>query len=110
LGDFVLDREDVPELAVEALRPAMEAARDLDQLYRDAQAIAGLAHTALDDRAHTQLVTHVRKIHPGPAEAERGTARGDAQPLDVAQGVDELLSEAFAKIVLVAPRTHVGEG
>src|SRR5262249_9801002 len=55
LGDLVLDREDVADLAVEALGPAVVAAARLDELHRHAQAITHLADAALEERRDPQL-------------------------------------------------------
>ena len=47
-GDFVLDREDVLSIAIEAFRPELMAARHLGQLRRDAQAAARCSHAAFE--------------------------------------------------------------
>jgi hypothetical protein len=109
LGDLVLDGEDIFELAVVALRPALIAVLDVDQLHVDPEAIAGLAHAALENRGDTQAPSHGADVHSRPTELERRAAGGDAEPIDVGQRVDQLLGEAVTEIVLVAGRAQVGK-
>ena len=48
LGDLVLQREDVVEVAVVALGPDVAAGRAVDELRGDAHAVAGFAHAAFE--------------------------------------------------------------
>src|SRR3954447_23373759 len=56
LGDLVLHREDVDELAVVALGPEMAAGRGVVELRGDSHAIVRLAYAALDDVAHAEFL------------------------------------------------------
>jgi hypothetical protein len=47
LGDFVLQFEEVGQLAVVALGPEMPARRGVDELRRHAKLVPGSPHTAL---------------------------------------------------------------
>jgi hypothetical protein len=58
VGNLVLQREDIGELAVEADAQELLTPRRLDQLGRDADAAARLAHAALEHIAHVQLAAH----------------------------------------------------
>ena len=53
--DFVLDREDVGQVAVVALGPEMPAVAGIDELRGDAHAVAGAADRAFEHRAHAKL-------------------------------------------------------
>src|SRR5262249_56403206 len=55
LHHLVLGREDVGEIAIEPLGPQMPAAAGIDELRRDAHAIAGLADAALEHEAHAEI-------------------------------------------------------
>ena len=61
-GHFVLDGEDVIELAVVALGPDVRVGFGVDQLHGDADAIARLAHAALDDILHLELARDLAHI------------------------------------------------
>ncbi len=61
--DLVLQREDVLEVAVVALGPDVPVALGIDQLHRDAHAVAGAAHAALDDELHAELLGLLPYVH-----------------------------------------------
>src|SRR5713226_4081431 len=64
-GDPILQLEDVVKRAVVALSPDMRAGRRVDELTRNADAVAGLAHAALDQVAHAKLASdflHVERL------------------------------------------------
>ncbi len=107
LRDLVLDGEDVAERAVEALRPPVVAGRDLDELDGHPQPVSRLADAALEQRAHAEVTAHGADVGPRPAELEGRGPGGHAEPLDLGEGVDQLLREALAKVVLVPPGAHV---
>src|SRR3954454_1527933 len=62
LGDLVLHRENVSEIAVIALSPDMLAGFGLDQLRGDADAVAGFAQAAFEHVAHTQFAPDLLHI------------------------------------------------
>jgi hypothetical protein len=77
LGDLVLQREDVGEIAVVALGPDVLAGLALDQLSANANAITGFAQAAFEDiegaigpslgiAAGFHPPPHLVSIHPGP--------------------------------------------
>ena len=55
LGDLILDGEHVRHLAVVALRPEVIAVGRAYELRRDADPVAGLAHTPFQDVLHIEL-------------------------------------------------------
>ena len=57
---LVLDPEDIGQLAVEGIRPEVIAVGGVDQLCGDADPVAGLADTSLQQR------THVQRVADGP--------------------------------------------
>src|SRR5689334_13186838 len=56
--NLILNREHVFHLAIISLRPQLEACRDIDELRRDAQAIACLAHASFENSVHFELSTN----------------------------------------------------
>src|SRR5215469_5063262 len=62
LADFVLHHEDVGEIAIVALRPDVLAGLGLDQLRRDADAVARFAETAFQDITHPQFAPDLLHI------------------------------------------------
>ena len=62
LGDFVLHREHIGGRALEFLRPLVITGGGVDELHRDAQAIAGLAHAAFEHAADAQLRADLAQV------------------------------------------------
>ena len=52
-GDFVLDREDILDLAIEPFRPKMITVPCIDQLDSNAEAVSGFADAAFEERLDT---------------------------------------------------------
>ncbi len=73
--DIVLHRKDVVEFTVIAFRPNMVAALRIDQLSGDPDSIARLAHTAFQDKAHTELPANLSHID-GLALLDEGRIAG----------------------------------
>ena len=79
LGDLVLQREDVVQVAVVALGPEVVVARRLDQLGGDADAPARAPHAALEHVADLQLPRDLRQVDVLALERECGVARDDGE-------------------------------
>ena len=110
LRNLVLQREDVVEVAVVALRPQVAAGRAVDQLRGDAHALAGLAHAALEHVADPELPRELPDVDVLALERERRVARGDRERGDLAEVGDDVFADAVAEILLLRLAAHVGEG
>src|SRR5229473_3622747 len=77
-GDFVLDRENVVELAIETARPTVEAGSDLDELNGDAQTVVGFANAALEQSAYTEMTADCTNVSAGRPKLKGSGARGHA--------------------------------
>lgn len=75
----VLQVEDVFQGPVEVISPKMRAAMAVDQLPGDAQAIADLAHAALQHVAHTELAAHLLDVERIALVGKRAGARDHEQ-------------------------------
>ena len=65
VGDFVLQLENIGELAVVSLGPQMIAERRVDELPGHANAVRRFAHASFENVAHAQLpgdLTHVDRL------------------------------------------------
>jgi hypothetical protein len=109
-GNFVLDGEDVVQLAVEAFRPQLETTLRVDELRRDSHLLAVFADAAFDhvrdsqplrDRAHVRRVVLERKCRAARHDLQAGCAR---------EAVDEFLSEPVTEILVGGIAADVGEG
>ena len=82
-GNLVLNRKDVRELAIETLGPELIAVLGVDELRRDAHAVARLSNAALESRSDPQppadlgdleiLCPEKRKPMCGKSRASPGT-------------------------------------
>ena len=108
--NLVLNREHVVQVAVVALGPELVAVAHVGQLHRDAQAVAGLAHRAFENRRHVEALADLGDLDRLALVLERGNARGDAHAVERAQIGDELVGDPVAEVLLVPARAHVGEG
>ena len=107
--DLALQREDVGELALVAVRPQGPVARGIDQLRGDAHAPAGEQGRALDHRVHAQLARDLRQRPIAALEAHGRCARDHAQRSDLRQVGDERIGHAVHEELLARIPGAVGE-
>ena len=78
-GDLVLQREDVLDAAIVAIRPPVITGSAVDQLSGNTQAAARLPHAAFEQIADVQLARHLLQME-GPAfESEHGVPGNDGE-------------------------------
>ncbi len=87
----------------------MIAVLDFDELCRDAQMIARLAHATLEYRLDAQLSTDLPDINGARVKAKRGGSGGNINLSYSRQGIENLLCDSFAKVALVFIGTHIRE-
>jgi hypothetical protein len=107
--NFILQREDVVQVAIVALGPQMAVGRALDQLCRDAHAVARFAHAALENMRDIELAGDLSDIDSLRLERERRVARDDGERGHLAQIGDDVLGDAVAEIFLLRIAAHVDE-
>ena len=61
-SDLILDREDVFQLSVVALGPAVRAGGGIDELRRDADTVAGATDAAFEDVANAELAADLSDV------------------------------------------------
>ena len=108
-GHLVLDREDVLELAVVALGPDVPVGLGIDQLHRDAHAVARLAHAALDHVLHAELRRHLLDPDRAVLVHEGRVARDHEQVAKARERGDDVLGQAVGEELLLGIAAHVDE-
>ncbi len=108
--DFLLDGENVLELAVELTRPEMVPVRYVHQLARHPDPAADFSYAAFHHRLDTQFAADCPHVLAFPFERERRRPRGDPEPVDLGERVDDLLRHAVAEIVLILLGAEIDEG
>ena len=73
-GDFLLNREDILEFAIERSRPELNSIGGVHQFGYDPHPVALFAHRAIQKRAHTQLLTNRSRFFFSVFEPERRAA------------------------------------
>ena len=100
-GDLVLHREHVGQLAIVALRPQVAAVGGVDQLRRDPDPIAGLAHAAFEHVRDAERLRDPPDVDVLALERERGGARDHLQVGHLRQRVDDLFRQPVAEVILL---------
>jgi hypothetical protein len=109
LGHLVLHREDVLEVAVEAVGPDVAAALGVDELHVDAHLHAGTAHAAFEHVAHAELAAHLLDVDALLLVRERRVARDHEQARDLGNVGDDVFGDAVGEVLLLGVAAHVGE-
>ncbi len=87
----------------------MGTARGLDQLARDANPVAGLAHAAFEHVAHTQLAADLLHVDRFSLVGEARIARDDKQQWQPRDCRCDVLDDAVSEILLLGVAAHVLE-
>src|SRR4029077_4887505 len=94
LGDLVLHGEHVGKVAVISLRPDLGSGGGVVELRGGAHAVAYLAHAALDDITGAEFLAHLLQGNGFSLVDERGVARDDEEPAQLAERGDDVLADA----------------
>src|SRR6185503_15137362 len=109
LGNLILYREDIGNVAVVLLGPEVAAGVDIVELGRDAQPGTGFAHATLEHVANTEFVRDV--LHKDrPALVDEGRVpRDHEEPAQLRQRGNDVLADPVGEIFLLGIAAHVGE-
>jgi hypothetical protein len=97
MSQLFLQAERVLHLAVERLRPEVEAVRGTDQLGSHTKAVPPAAQAALDQLLDTESSPKLASIEVHVLEIGRGRARDDAQLRSLAEHGDQIFGQAIAQ-------------
>src|SRR5215468_3575159 len=106
---LVLDREDVVQLAVVALGPAVCPGDGIDELRRDADPIADPPNASFQHVACAQLAPDLPDIDGLALVLEGGIARDDQKLGEPRQLGCNVLGYAVAEVILLRVAVEVGE-
>ena len=108
LGDLVLHREHIGELAVVAFGPDVAAGCDVVELRGDPHPVAFLADAAFDHVADAELLGDLLQVDRLALVDERRVAGDDEEPAQLRQRGDDVLADAVGEILLLRLAAHVG--
>jgi hypothetical protein len=86
------------------------AGGDVDELGRDADVVAVLAHAAFDDVVDAELFADSLVVDGFLLVNERGVPRDHIEPAQLGQRGDDVLADAFGKIFLLRLAGEIGKG
>lgn len=92
-GDFVLDLENVGEIAIVAFGPEMSAVRSVDKMRCDADSVAGLANAALHSELDAELSANIGHTERFALVDEGRVSRDDEKTGYFAQIRDEVFGD-----------------
>src|SRR5215470_2884554 len=107
--NFILDAEQVSQIAVEALRPEVKSILHADQVDRNANPVCRAPDRTLQNSFHAQFPPDLSGIAPLTLEAKYHTARRDSQPVDPRQHADQFVGQSFAEVLVLGIRRLVHE-
>ena len=105
-GDLVLHREDIVDAAVVALRPQVSAARRIDQLGGNSDAVADFADAALEHVADAELARDVADVDRTPLVDEARVARDDGEAGELRQRGEDVVDQSVGKELLLRIAAH----
>jgi hypothetical protein len=79
-------------------------------LHRNADAVTGTADTAFEHVRDVQLACDLAELRILAFEGECRVSGGHAQVLDLTQGIQDLLGQAVAEVLVLLISAQVGEG
>src|SRR5262245_43179317 len=109
-SDLILNRKNVLQFTVVALRPEVGATDCIDELARYADAIAASANTSFQHVAHAQLAADKPDVGRLAFVLEARVAGDDEEFREPRQLRDDVFRDAVAEVVLTRVAAEVGEG
>ena len=109
LGNLVLDRENVGQVAVVAIGPDVATASAVDQLGVDPDPRARLADAPLEDVADPEFGGDLGQIGRLALVGETGVAPDHEQTADLAEVGDDIFADPVGEIFLFGIAAHVVE-
>src|SRR5262249_26109825 len=87
----------------------MRAGASIDELARDAHAVAGFADTAFEQIAHAELASDLFYVHAPTLVSEAGIACDHEQRTHARERSDDLFHHAIGEVLLLNIATHILE-
>lgn len=99
--DFVLNRENIFQLAIVALGPQVVAVGDIDELCCDAKPLSRTADASFENCFDIELSSNLANVEIAAPEAECRRARDHAKAAQARQCIDQLFGQSVAEIFLL---------
>src|SRR5262249_25654827 len=107
--DFILNSEDVAQLAVIPLGPAMGSRHGIDELCVDANTVASSADAALEHIAHAELACDLADVGCLSFVLKSRISRDHQEFGEPRQFGDDVLGDAVAEVLLLYITAEISE-
>src|SRR5438128_429644 len=107
---FILDGENISEIAVESIGPDVTAVPAVDELSGDANARGRFSHAAFKDEIDLEVLRDLLHIHRFALVSEDGVAGDDEQPRDLGKIGDDVFTDPVTEIFLLGIAAHINKG
>src|SRR5439155_3617182 len=97
------------QIAIINFRAEVKAVRGVDELGRNPDAIAELAHAPLKNGRHSQFAPYLARVNATSFVAEDRAARGDFEFADLREAGNDLLGHSIAKVLILWIGAHIVE-
>src|SRR4051812_1582045 len=105
--DFILNRKNVVELAIEPIRPDMVPVACVNELHADADAVACFTYAALQERLDSEPCADVARVHVRSSKCKARCPRRYMQARDLCQCIEDLFSDAISEVFLISVPAEV---
>jgi hypothetical protein len=109
LGQFVLQFEDVRELAIERFGPNVMTGFAIDELSRNADFVRDFADAPFQHISRSERLTNLLNIDGLAFEYEGGIPRNDGERAPERQGCDDVFREPVGEIFLLRVAAQIRE-
>ena len=99
--DFVLQREDVVNRSIVALRPEMLATQRVDELRIDANGVTLAPDTSLQHVTHAEILGHLLHLHGFALVGRTGVARNDQDSGELGKIRDDVVGHAIGEVTVL---------
>ena len=100
-GDLVLEREEVSEFDVVALRPDLPAGRSIRQLRADAKTLTGAPDAPVQHVTHAEGLSDLPNVERLAAKVKGRIAGRDEEPAQARKTRDDVLGETVGEMLLL---------
>ena len=88
----------------------MKSVRDINEPRHHPHFVRATVHAPFEHVTNLELPSNLTHIHVFVLERKGGGARDDQQTVNVREGVDDLLGDPVAEIILISRLAQIDEG
>src|SRR5438874_8215591 len=110
MGDFVLDGEDVGQIAIVAIGPDVSAVFPMDELSGHPNARPGFPHASFQNKVDPEVLRDLLHLDRFALVSKDGVSGDDEQTRHLGEVRDDVFGNAVAEIFLLRIAAHINKG